>query len=144
MPDLENDPVTDKRVAEERARREMLPEPRSAEGWGSACTHGPSTRPHDGNLCPECARAYAAQEGDAREDQIWDEIASVCQQAWPKKTLAWSQSPIELIVQIIDERDALQRRVEALTELLERVRCAEDPEEYLDDVEAALRGGGMG
>lgn len=35
----------------------------------------------------------------------WHEIVKACAQAWPDKNVVYSQSPLELIVQIIDERD---------------------------------------
>ena len=39
--------------------------PTTAAEWGNACTHGSPTRPHDGNLCPDCANAYARQQVEA-------------------------------------------------------------------------------
>ena len=32
---------------------------------GKACTHGDPKRPHDGNLCPDCAEQYARQQVEA-------------------------------------------------------------------------------
>jgi hypothetical protein len=44
----------------------------------------------------------------------WNEIIDCCVQAWPdKKHVSYSESPKELIVRIIDERDDAQKELEA-------------------------------
>lgn len=37
---------------------------------------------------------------------VWDLVIQTCAQAWPARTLNWNTSPTELIVDIINERDA--------------------------------------
>lgn len=48
----------------------------------------------------------------AREDAIWDEVIKACADAWPDRP-HYLQSPIELIVRIIDERDEARRELAA-------------------------------
>jgi hypothetical protein len=36
---------------------------------------------------------------------VWDLVIQACAQAWGPRKLMWSQSPTELIVDIINERD---------------------------------------
>lgn len=73
MPDLGYDPKSDERIARERTQRDrsMTTEPQSAEEWAAACDHN-SYNPAIGqnNLCPNCARAFAAQECAALQRRV--------------------------------------------------------------------------
>lgn len=48
-------------------------------------------------------------------EEAWGMVIDACQQAWPdRKPLIYSDSPTELIIEIIDERDELRAELEAL------------------------------
>jgi hypothetical protein len=43
---------------------------------------------------------------DAEKDAIWQEVLDACVQAWPEqKKVFYNDSPTELIIRIINERD---------------------------------------
>ena len=44
----------------------------------------------------------------------WDEIIKTCGQAW-KDTRMYNETPLELIVDLINERDGLKNRIKELT-----------------------------
>ena len=37
--------------------------------------------------------------------EIWDDLLCRLRAAWPGQTLHWDETPLELITQLIDERD---------------------------------------
>ena len=41
----------------------------------------------------------------------WEEFLAAISAAWPGEALAWSETPLELITRLIDERDELQQAV---------------------------------
>lgn len=55
---------------------------------------------------------------------VWDLVIQTCAQAWPAGKLAWNNSPTELIVDIINERDQV---LEALYEVVDAVASIDKP-----------------
>ncbi len=53
------------------------------------------------------------------EDEIWESVLRAVQRAWPEPH-DYGDSPLELIAELIDERDELQRRRDSLAEMLEK------------------------
>jgi len=69
----------------------------------------------------ELEAELAAEREDRDGNYIHaDEVQAVCQQAW-KTPQGFSQSPLELIGRIIDERDYERERADALAADLQRV-----------------------
>lgn len=54
---------------------------------------------------PEALRSEPVDPESEAANPVWDLVIQTCAQAWPAGLLTWSQSPTELIVKLIDERD---------------------------------------
>ena len=39
----------------------------------------------------------------------WEELISAISAAWPSETPVWSETPLELVTRLIDERDSLRK-----------------------------------
>lgn len=59
---------------------------------------------------------------------VWDLVIQACAKAWGPRKLAWNNSPIELIIDIINERD----------DLLKLMEC-DDIEEAIEQVKSDIR-----
>lgn len=72
---------------------------------------------------------------------VWDLVIHACAQAWPAGKLAWNNSPTELIVDIINERDeALALLRQANNAALTGMAFSEDaPVDLYRDVPAKIK-----
>ena len=50
------------------------------------------------------------------ENAVWDELTAALQRAWPDETLAWNESPLELVTRLVDERDEARLEAEGYAE----------------------------
>lgn len=84
-----------------------------------------------GKMPSDCAPSTTPQKPVDPESEeanpVWDLVIQTCAQAWPAGLLTWSQSPTELIVKIINERDEANQGWEAAeNELARRAKVADE------------------
>lgn len=60
------------------------------------------------------AAPYLVDPESEAANPVWDLVVEACQQAWPEKLLSWNTSPVELIVDLVNERDRALEEIEQL------------------------------
>ncbi len=84
-----------------------------------------TNRDNPADASATCAQAEPVDPESEAANPVWDLVIQACAQAWGPGKLVWSQSPTELIVDIINERDEAMQ--DALRYRFLRVRgCALD------------------
>jgi len=83
--------------SEDCLRRQLAAMTAERDDWRKAVT----------NLCPEWVKCGEKLDPDQLDGWAvaWDEIIRIVAQAWPGEKKGYNESPAELIVEVIDERD---------------------------------------
>ena len=71
----------------------------------------------------------------------WEEFVSAISAAWPGETMVWSETPLELLTRLIDERDEAAQIVALVRELdeeLDGVRIPKSAAAVMNAIRAKL------
>ena len=61
--------------------------------------------------CPDCKGTGRRDAATNAEDDVWTALVNHVKNAWPTENVVWSESPLELVTRLIDERDEAVSRL---------------------------------